>query len=248
METFIGFIVLGLIIWGGMKFAMEIETAKFDKQKLFIDFRYDCLKFIENKYKEYAKCVPINPYSYLLVDDKEKLFKIDRYYNKLLRKRIDISRLTSYKLAPYELDDLRKDFLKVYQPSGDIMEKCFSLESEDEIKFDDLIKIDIIDKTTVNTTRQFTMESKTGDSLVGAFLGDAILGGINGGTIGAIAGAAGKRNITEETFVDKEIAFDIVLYLNRLNNNTLTINVNDEKNLRELVGIFQYILNNKTKE
>lgn len=243
MEDFLGIVLWGLIIWG----VIAWQKRNKENKEIFYNIRRNCTKYISNKYKEYAKCVPVNTHSYLLVDDKEKIFKIDTYINRVLGRRIDITRL-----LPCEVDAIKNDFSERYKRNfgfnGDDIAACFSLVNEDKIKFDDLIKIDIIDQTTVNTTRQFTMESKTGDSLVGAFLGDALIGGLNGGTIGAIAGASSKRNITEETFVDKEIAFDIVLYLNRLNDNTLTINVNDEKKLRELVGIFQYILNNKTKE
>lgn len=271
MEDLCGIIVLGLIIWGVIAWKKNSN----EKKELFDDIRQNCIEYICNKYKKYAKCVPVNTYSYLLVDDKEKIFKIDTYANNLLsgeivktpyeseltreqqidmyiHKQIDITRLEEIIPSPYEIDEVKNYFLDMYKYEVDcnnIMNECFSLVNEDVIKFNDLIKIDIIDRTTVNTTRQFTMESKTGDSLVGAFLGDALLGGINGGTIGAIAGASGERNITEtETLVDKKFAYDIVLYINRLSNNALTINVNNEAKLKELVGTFQYILNNKTKE
>ena len=284
MEDFLSVVVLGLIIWGVIAWKKNSN----ENNVLFNNIRLDCIEYIGNKYKKYAKCLPVNTYSYLLVDDKEKIFKIDTYANNLLsgevvntpyeseltreqltnmyiRKQIDITRFEEIIPTPYEMDVVKENFLDKYRLvsethvtrdnngefkrfDGDIMKEIFSLVNEDEIKFDDLIKIDIIDRTIVNTTRQFTMESKTGDSLVGAFLGDAFLGGINGSTIGAIAGASGKRNITEtESFEDRKIAFDIVLYLNRLNNNTLIINVTNEEKLRELIGTFQYILNNKTK-
>lgn len=124
--------------------------------------------------------------------------------------------------------------------------KCFHISQFSKIcKFQDLIRVEIVDKTQVDTQRTFTMESNAGEAIAGAFLGELLMGGVSSATVGAIAGAAGERTINEHVVTKKTEAYDVVLYLNRLDNSTYTIRVNSEPELRELVGVLEYILNNK---
>ena len=90
------------------------------------------------------------------------------------------------------------------------------------------------------------MESKSGDALMGAFIGEMFSETVfdNYGTIGAIVGASGERKITEN--VDKKTNFAVCVnvYLNDINESYKSFTFTSESAVREFVGILEYIKNN----
>ena len=179
---------------------------------------------------------------YLLIDDKEKNFAFFLYNNE--KKRFINTYIEKYIEGTVNKESIETISCKIKQIAIDRYKSEIEIEFE-KYKFSDLLKVDVIDKTSKDTQRTFTIESNTGNAIAGAFLGEFLLGGAPSAIVGAIAGAAGERQITENVVTNTFIAYDVVIYLNKLNNNVYSIRVNSENELRELVGVLEYILNNK---
>lgn len=118
--------------------------------------------------------------------------------------------------------------------------------------FKDLIKYDVVDKTKVDKERTFVKESNIGNVVSGALIGNAmqdsmLFGHIeNAALVGAMAGSAGEQKIHEKVKVTTTVKYDIVFSLNNLQNSSITLTVDTDNRLREIVGIAEYILKNKS--
>lgn len=204
----------------------------------------------DNKYSfvEDAHDLLIRANKYLLVDDTSKVFAIANfeYVISLLRYiRNNIKptcKQVKLGLKNY-LDVLSSNEIQSLNIEEVTSQNCHL--NLDKFQYKDLIKVDIIDKTNISTQKTYTMQSKMGDSILGACVGDLLLGPLNGASAGAIIGSSGKREIVENTKTTKRILFQVVLYLNSLDMPNITLDIHSESELREVTSVLEYILNNK---
>lgn len=140
----------------------------------------------------------------------------------------EITNALSTNSVPTQFEGLYKFSLKLYN-------------------FKDLNKIEFIDKTKTNETRTYTMEDKSGDALWGAVAGSMLSETIfdEYATAGAIIGASGERKITENVERDTHVEFCINLYLNDIDEPYKSFTLSYEDEVRQFVGILEYIKNNK---
>lgn len=127
------------------------------------------------------------------------------------------------------------------------LENCYDLGMFQSYNFEDLVKIDFVDKSYVDKHRTYTIESKADSAYFGALIGDILNSNVfdNYDVTGAIIGASGERKITEKIRKTKSVSFDVTMYFNNLNTPVQTVTVYDETKLRELLGALEYIINNK---
>ena len=204
-------------------------------------FRNKDLKIIKSKL-EISKMLSLSTYEMLIVDDKNKkfLFYSPRYcdFYKPIKKMLENGTLTINELEQIKsknnLPSLIKDLYVPYT-----FPKVYN--------FNDLNRVDVIDMTTTDETRSYTMESKSGDALMGAIAGSLLSETIFNeyAAAGAVIGASGERKITEN--VDKKISYEfrVNIYLNDINESCKSIKLYREYELRELIGTLEFIKNNK---
>lgn len=113
--------------------------------------------------------------------------------------------------------------------------------------FRDLNRVELIDKSRTDEKRTYTMESKSGDAFWGAVAGSMLSETIFNeyATAGAVIGASGERNITENVERNTHIELSVTVYLNDINNPYETFTFTNENELREFIGALEYIKNNK---
>lgn len=113
--------------------------------------------------------------------------------------------------------------------------------------FVDMNRFEVIDKTTTDEKRSYTMESNSGKALMGTIVGSMLSETVfeEYATAGAIIGASGERKITEN--VEKKINYEfcVNIYLNDINESYKSFTFTKEDDLRNFVGILEYIKNNK---
>lgn len=196
---------------------------------------YLLTKLIDNQINV-SKKVYLGNDKYFIVDDNNKNFTIVEI--KKVHSKTDNS---SPKLSLTEyLNRLSIQELKVIDVSS-LVDKFYNISINNIYTYKDLLKFEVTDMSVVKKT--YTMESKTGDALLGAVVGDTLWGGLEGGTVGAIAGSSGKRQITEDT--KKATSFQVMLYFNRLDTSNIAVRVNYNHLLRDFISTLEYILNNK---
>lgn len=114
-----------------------------------------------------------------------------------------------------------------------------------KVPYKDIIKYEIIDNSTTTQTSTSITSSNSGKALGGAILSDLL---VNNATVGAIIGGSGAR-ITETTYkTTVKNSFQIVIYLNSLDDSTITINTTDRDRLKGIVSILEYALRNQNKQ
>lgn len=111
-----------------------------------------------------------------------------------------------------------------------------------KVPYKDIIKYEVIDNSTTTQTSTSITSSNSGKALGGAILSDLL---VNNATVGAIIGGSGAR-ITETTYkTTVKNSFQIVIYLNSLEDSIITINTTDRDRLKGIVSILEYALRNQ---
>lgn len=111
-----------------------------------------------------------------------------------------------------------------------------------KISYKDLIRYELIDNSTTTQTATSITSSNSGKAIGGAIVTGLL---INDATTGAIIGGNGERK-TETTFkTSVKNSYQIVIYLNSLENSTITINTTYRNKVNEIVSILEYILKNQ---
>jgi len=114
-----------------------------------------------------------------------------------------------------------------------------------KISYKDLIRYELIDNSTTTQTATSITSSNSGKAIGGAIVTELL---INDATTGAIIGGNGERK-TETTFkTSVKNSYQIVIYLNSLENSTITINTTYRNKVNEIVSILEYILRNQNKQ
>lgn len=111
-----------------------------------------------------------------------------------------------------------------------------------KVPYKDIIKYEVIDNSTTTQTSTSITSSNSGKALRGAILSDLL---VDNATVGAIIGGSGAR-ITETTYkTTVKNSFQIVIYLNSLEDSTITINTTNKDRLKGIVSILEYALRNQ---
>lgn len=111
-----------------------------------------------------------------------------------------------------------------------------------KIEYCNIIKYELIDNSTTSQTATSITSSNAGKALGGAIISDLLVG--NSAT-GAIIGGSGQRK-TETTFKNSvKNSYQIVIYLNSLENSTITINTKYRNKVNDIISILEYILRNQ---
>lgn len=106
-------------------------------------------------------------------------------------------------------------------------------------KYSELLKYEVIDKTTSQQIATSITESKRGQALGGAVVGKLLF---DEGAAGAIIGSNGER-ITNTTYETKYFYdYDVNIYLDRLNDSIFRINLPTKYKVSEVVAVLEYIL------
>lgn len=106
-------------------------------------------------------------------------------------------------------------------------------------KYSELLKYEVIDKTTSKQIATSTTKSNRGQALGGAVVGKLLFGE---GAAGAIIGSNGER-ITNTTYETKYFYdYDVNIYLDRLNDSIFRINLPTKYKVSEVVAVLEYIL------
>lgn len=108
--------------------------------------------------------------------------------------------------------------------------------------FNDILKYEVIDNSTTTQTATSITSSNSGKALGGAIVSSLL---IDDATTGAIIGGSGAR-VTETTFkTSVENSYQIVIYLNSLENSTIAINTTCRNKVNGIVSILEYALRNQ---
>lgn len=156
----------------------------------------------------------------------------------------DIRRFT-YSSQTIIVDDIVKTFGYFTLHFNSYSGKC----DKEEIKscqYKDVIRYEVIDKTTSTQIASSQTSSNVGKAIGGAIVSELITGEA---VSGAVIGSSGGRNSKTTYKTTKKENYDVILYLNRLNDSIITINTNDREKLSEIISVLEYILQyNATKE
>lgn len=114
-----------------------------------------------------------------------------------------------------------------------------------KVDYNNIIKYELIDNSTTSQTATSITSSNAGKAFGGAIATGLLL---DDATTGAIIGSSGQRK-TETTFkTTVKNSYQIVIYLNSLENSTITINTTYRNKVNEIVSILEYILRNQNNQ
>ncbi|MEE3349053.1 MAG: hypothetical protein VZR09_03345 [Candidatus Gastranaerophilaceae bacterium] len=188
------------------------------------------------------KIVKYGDFAAFVIDNTQKEFALARYTvnsESLIQSLLNVQRneLDYYRANGRAFSEYAKQYIN------------FNLSQR--FKYSDIIKYEVVDKTEVNKERTFVKESNALDVVSGAIAGnmmqDTMLFGHveNAALVGAMAGNAGKQVTHEKVKITKNILFDIVLTLNNIQNPNIVFTVDNENELRDIVSVLEYMINNK---
>lgn len=111
-----------------------------------------------------------------------------------------------------------------------------------KINYDDFIKYEFIDNSTTTQTATSLSSSNSKKAIGGAIATGLLIGDT---ATGAIIGGSGQRK-TETTFkTSVKNSYQIVIYLNSLEDSIITINIGSKDKVNEIISILEYILRNQ---
>ncbi len=116
------------------------------------------------------------------------------------------------------------------------------LETNKNLKscqYSEILKYEVVDKTTSKQIATSTTSSNSGKALGGAIIGELLF---DEAAAGAVVGGSGKRttNTTYETKYSRN--YDVNIFLDRLNDSIIKINTKSKDKVSEIVSVLEYIL------
>lgn len=109
-----------------------------------------------------------------------------------------------------------------------------------QANYSEILRYSFLDKSTSTQVATSTTSSNSGKALGGAIASQVLIGNA---TTGAVIGGSGQRT-TETTYKTKVInKYQITIYLNRLQDSVLTINLTSGNTTNEIISTLEYILN-----
>ena len=109
-----------------------------------------------------------------------------------------------------------------------------------QANYSEILRYSFLDKSTSTQVATSTTSSNSGKALGGAIASQVLIGNA---TAGAVIGGSGQRT-TETTYKTKvNNKYQITIYLNRLQDSVLTINLTSGNTTNEIISTLEYILN-----
>lgn len=108
--------------------------------------------------------------------------------------------------------------------------------------FKDIIRFEVIDKSTSKQIAQSSTSSNSGKAIGGAIVSGLLF---DEATTGAIIGASGKKSTETISKTVVDTLYQIVIYLNSLENSLLTIDTKSRDRVNEIVSVLEYIIRNQ---
>lgn len=108
--------------------------------------------------------------------------------------------------------------------------------------FKDIIRFEVIDKSTSKQIAQSSTSSNSGKAIGGAIVSGLLF---DEATTGAIIGASGKKSTETISKTVVDTLYQIVIYLNSLENSLLTIDTKSRDRVNEIVAVLEYIIRNQ---
>lgn len=108
--------------------------------------------------------------------------------------------------------------------------------------FSEILRYEVIDRTTQTQTATSTTSSNSGKALGGAVVSKLL---INDAATGAVIGGSGKRTTQTTYKTTTHEYYNLNIYLNRLEDSIIRINTSSRNNISEIVSVLEFILNNK---
>lgn len=240
--------------------ASKVYTAYLSKLKL--DYTTVESK-LSNLNINIDKLINYHTGEYLIIDNTKKNFyfiatKSTMFDKSKLMEVIEKNELHSLDGFELMLNDpehhrLYKDYSALNALTSSSLQQNPFIKSE--FSYGDLIKVDFTDKTTVDEEKTYTIQGREDEALLGAIIGDMFstktvtrFGEFKTDSyaeVGAIIGASGEREVTENVKKTVNCKFEITLYLNNLDCTNLTITIENENLAKEIFATFNYILCNK---
>lgn len=113
-----------------------------------------------------------------------------------------------------------------------------------QAKYSEILKYSFFDKSTSTQVATSTTSSNSGKALGGAIISKALVGNA---TVGAVIGGNGKRT-TETTYKTTVYNnYQIIIYLDRLEDSTITIDLTSSDIANKIVSSLEYIINSNSK-
>ena len=175
-----------------------------------------------------------NVYTYLLMSELEK-YEISNltkevvlYYNDYIKEeKVGVNDTEKY-LAYYIFN------LYIYNgKTSATIQKAY---------YKDIIKYELIDKSTTTQTATSVTSSNSGKAIGGAIVTGLLM---DDTTTGAIIGGSGGRKTETKYKTSVEESYQIIIYLNSLENSTITINTKYRNKVNDIVAMLEYILRNQ---
>lgn len=108
--------------------------------------------------------------------------------------------------------------------------------------FKDIIRFEVIDKSTSKQIAQSSTSSNSGKAIGGAIVSGLLF---DEATTGAIIGASGKKSTETISKAVIDTLYQIVIYLNSLENSLLTIDTKSRDRVNEIISVLEYIIRNQ---
>ena len=108
--------------------------------------------------------------------------------------------------------------------------------------FKDIILFEGIDKSTSKQIAQPSTSSNSGKAIGGAIVSGLLF---DEATTGAIIGASGKKSTETISKAVIDTLYQIVIYLNSLENSLLTIDTKSRDRVNEIISVLEYIIRNQ---
>ncbi len=139
------------------------------------------------------------------------------------------------------IDDENKTFniVKFTMPKNINDTSSYSIQ---KAKYSEILRYSFLDKSTSTQVATSTTSSNSKKALGGAIVSDLLIGDA---TAGAVIGGSGART-TETTYKTKIInKYQITIYLNKLQDSVITINLESGNITNQIISTLEYILRNK---
>lgn len=175
-----------------------------------------------------------------------------KVYNNLMKSELNRHGINNFtrEVSIYHFDFVKDESIGINDDEKYFAYYKFSLDYSTgkpvsnikKFNYKDLIRYDLIDNSTTTQTATSITKSNAGKALGGAAIAGLLF---NNATAGAIIGGSGQRK-TETTFkTSVKNSYQIVIYLNSLEDPIITINTGSRNKVNEIISMLEYILRNQ---
>ena len=111
-----------------------------------------------------------------------------------------------------------------------------------QAKYSEILKYAFLNKSNKTVKSHSIQSSNSDNAITGAIISKVL---VDDATVGAVIGASGERNIETTYETVNNTKYQITIYLNRLQDSLITINLINGYTTNEIISVLEYIINNK---